>query len=201
MIALLSMARPREFDTDKALAKAMDVFWQFGYSDATLPDLLEGMSLTRGSLYKAFKDKKSLFLIVLSNYDEQAVSDAVALLTNPDQDGLDRITALFDSIVATVEAGDRRGCLLCSTIAGPASYDSEIAEYAVKSLDRMYAAFQVALEASPARAGAVRLSHLLVTQYVGLQIMSQSSIPVSTVKQNVEALKMLCAGELIPRTD
>ena len=195
------MARPREFDIDKALAKAMDVFWQHGYSGATLPDLLEGMNLTRGSLYKAFKDKKSLFLIVLRNYDEQAVSDAVTVLTNSDQGGLDRIMALFDSIVATVEAGDRRGCLLCSTIAGPASYDSDIADCAVKSLDRMHAAFRVAIEASSTRASAECLSHLLVTQYVGMQIMSQSSVPSSTIKQNVEALKMLCAGELTPRTD
>ena len=45
------------------------VFWQKGYEDASLPDLLEGMGLTRGSLYKAFKDKKSLFLKVLERYD------------------------------------------------------------------------------------------------------------------------------------
>jgi len=36
------MARPREFDTGIALAKAMGVFGEHGYDDATLPDLLAG---------------------------------------------------------------------------------------------------------------------------------------------------------------
>ena len=64
------MARPREFDIDTALARALDVFWEKGYGDASLPDLLEGMKLTRGSLYKAFADKETLYLRVLERYDE-----------------------------------------------------------------------------------------------------------------------------------
>ena len=54
------MARPREFDTDVALSGAMDVFWEHGYEGASLPDLLIGMHLTRGSLYKAFNGEKTL---------------------------------------------------------------------------------------------------------------------------------------------
>ncbi|MEP2027285.1 MAG: TetR/AcrR family transcriptional regulator [Paracoccaceae bacterium] len=185
------MARPREFETNKALAKAMDVFWQRGYSDATLPDLLAGMNLTRGSLYKAFKDKKSLFLLVLSNYDEQAVGEAVDLLTNPEQDGLERISELFGSIVLRTVAGDRRGCLLCSAISGPASYDSDIAEHALRSLDRMRGAFQVALQASMSSSDATRYTPMLVSQYVGLQVMSQSSVPASMIRDSVEAIGLV----------
>ena len=185
------MARPREFDTDDALAKAMGVFWEHGYADATMPALLDGMSLTRGSLYKAFKDKKSLYLLVLANYDEQAVSDAVVLLANTKLDGRDRIFALFDSIANTVEAGDRRGCLLCSAVAGPAGYDSDIASHAAKSLDRLRVAFQSALDASKIVEDAEPLAQLLVTQYVGLRILSRTSISASVIRQNVEALRGL----------
>ena len=52
------MARPREFDEAEVIRLAADVFWQKGYQDAALPDLLAGMKLTRGSLYKAFGEKK-----------------------------------------------------------------------------------------------------------------------------------------------
>ena len=76
------MARPRSFDTDVAVEKAMQVFWTHGYEGASLPDLLEGMGLTRGSLYKAFTDKKSLFLKVLEHYEGKAVQSGVALLTD-----------------------------------------------------------------------------------------------------------------------
>ena len=85
------MARPRAFDTDLALDRAMDVFWELGYEEATLPDLLSGMQLTRGSLYKAFKDKKSLFLITLDRYEKHSVADAVAQLADTSiPDGWDR---------------------------------------------------------------------------------------------------------------
>jgi hypothetical protein len=42
------MARPREFDTGKAIEKAMQVFWEKGHGPA-LPDLLDGMEIARGS--------------------------------------------------------------------------------------------------------------------------------------------------------
>ena len=66
------MARPRVFDTDVALSGAMDVFWEHGYEGASQPYLLIGMHLTRGSLYKSFNDKKSLFLTVLNRYEDSA---------------------------------------------------------------------------------------------------------------------------------
>ena len=185
------MARSREFDTDIALAKAMDVFWELGYSEATLPDLLAGMNLTRGSFYKAFKGKKALFLRILNDYDEQAVSDAVSHLTAPEHDGWDRIFMLFDYIADAVDAGDRRGCLLCSAVAGPAVYDADIAAFATKSLNRMHVAFQRALQDTTPPDDVDPLAHLLVTQYIGLRIMARTNVPASTLKQNAQALRRI----------
>ena len=185
------MARPREFDTDETLARAMDVFWEAGYAEAKLPDLLAGMNLSRGSLYKAFKDKKSLFLLVLDQYDEQAVSAAITLLTESRRDGWERVFSIFEMIEKAVDGGDRRGCLLCSAIAGPASYDGGIAAFANKSLDRMRVAFEQAITDSANPRDAANLAHFLVTQYVGLRIMSRTSVSPALIKKNVKALKNL----------
>lgn len=179
------MARPREFDTDTALNAAMDVFWEHGYEGASLPDLLEGMSLTRGSLYKAFKDKKSLFLTVLDRYDDAAVDAAVAFLSDDTiPDGWTRIMQLMETIPEAVASGDHRGCLLCSAAAGPAFYDTEIAAQVHKSLEKMRAAFSVAL-------GHEHLSDLLVSQYVGLRILSRSNISPQNLRDSVAALSGL----------
>ncbi|WP_312861900.1 TetR/AcrR family transcriptional regulator [Rhizobium sp. BK650] len=51
----------------------MDVFWNRGYYDASLPDLLEGMDLSRGSFYKAFVDKRGAYLRALDAYIEDAI--------------------------------------------------------------------------------------------------------------------------------
>ena len=67
------MARPREFDIDEALERAMDVFWTKGYDGASLQDLLEAMNIARGSLYKAFQDKHSVYLAALDRYDRTEI--------------------------------------------------------------------------------------------------------------------------------
>lgn len=60
--------RPRTFDIDIALDNAMIVFRQKGFHASSIADLSEAMNLTAGSIYKAFKDKRSLFLRVFERY-------------------------------------------------------------------------------------------------------------------------------------
>jgi len=66
------MARTREFDEDEALWKAVLIFWQRGYTNTSLNDLVDGMGLQRSSLYRTFGDKESLFRRAVERYtDEQ----------------------------------------------------------------------------------------------------------------------------------
>lgn len=188
------MARPREFDTDEALANAMNVFWQHGYDAASLPVLLQGMGLTRGSLYKAFVDKKSLFLKVLNRYEIKAVDSAVALLATGPTDGVERINTLFQSVLEAVQNGDQRGCLLCSAAAGPSAVDADIAEVVQLQLRKMGEAFYLALTQSTSYIGSVEadrrnMAALLLSQYVGLRVMVRSKAPIEAIRESVKAIK------------
>jgi AcrR family transcriptional regulator len=60
--------RPREFDAEKALDKAMRVFWKKGFEGASLPDLTRAMGINRPSLYAAFGKKEELFRKALDHY-------------------------------------------------------------------------------------------------------------------------------------
>jgi len=62
--------RPREFDVDKALDRALKVFWRKGYEGASLPNLTKAMGINRPSLYAAFGNKESLFRKALDRYVE-----------------------------------------------------------------------------------------------------------------------------------
>src|SRR3954454_20321978 len=66
--------RPRGFDTEAAVERAMNVFWSRGYHATALPDLLRATGLSRGSLYAAFGDKHSLFLRALDRYIADALT-------------------------------------------------------------------------------------------------------------------------------
>src|SRR5580700_7689178 len=62
------MGRPREFDTDAALEKAMRLFWAHGYEGTSVGDLTGTLGISRPSLYAAFGDKQSLFRAALGRY-------------------------------------------------------------------------------------------------------------------------------------
>jgi AcrR family transcriptional regulator len=64
----MSIGRPRAFDIDEALERAMKVFWQKGYEGASLPDLTKAMGINRPSLYAAFGNKEALFRKAIDRY-------------------------------------------------------------------------------------------------------------------------------------
>src|SRR4030081_3217877 len=64
----MAMGRPREFDPDQALDRALRVFWRSGYEGASMADLTEAMGITKPSLYAAFGNKEELFRKALDRY-------------------------------------------------------------------------------------------------------------------------------------
>lgn len=188
------MARPREFDPEIALAGAMETFWQYGYEASSLPRILSGMGLTKGSFYKAFVDKKSLFIQILDRYKAEAVNPAIALLEDETKgDGITRIELLFNTIVSAVENGDRRGCLLCSTVATPAYLETEITDRADVLVKEMHSGFVSALKSSSIAPDQIEnLAHMLISQYVGMQVLSRSDTRAENLGKSSNALiKML----------
>jgi len=172
------MARPREFDLEKAVEKAMSVFWEMGYSGTSLPDLLSAIGIARGSLYKAFGSKRNLFLKVLDLYEMKFIEPATVRLKDTSIDGDERIKSVFSGALSAVKGGDRRGCLLCNTAAGTNAEDAEIAQLVNRQLQRLTAGFAIALKDVAAfkdRTDQERLSEAesLTLSYVGLRVMTR----------------------------
>jgi AcrR family transcriptional regulator len=66
--------RPRSFDIDDAIEKAMVVFWSKGYENASIPDLTAAIGINRPSLYAAFESKENLFRLALDRYRKDPAS-------------------------------------------------------------------------------------------------------------------------------
>lgn len=65
------VGRPRAFDMDTALEKALEVFWRKGYDGTSLTDLTEAMGINKPSLYAAFGNKEQLFLKAIELYESR----------------------------------------------------------------------------------------------------------------------------------
>jgi AcrR family transcriptional regulator len=68
-ITARSKGRPRGFDRNLALHKALEVFWQRGFDPTTVGDLCAAMEINPPSLYAAFGNKSALFMEAVSRYE------------------------------------------------------------------------------------------------------------------------------------
>ena len=115
------MGRPREFDEDQALEKAMEVFWAKGYEASSLCDLTQAMGLSRSSFYEAFGSKHDLFLATIERYCNSAGGRFAEMLRRSPP-GRAAIAAVFAAAIdKALGDGDTRGCYLgnCSTQVAP----------------------------------------------------------------------------------
>lgn len=64
------MARPREFDKDQVIERAMLMFWEQGYEATSIRNLIETMGISSSSMYEAFGDKRGVFLAALARFCE-----------------------------------------------------------------------------------------------------------------------------------
>jgi TetR/AcrR family transcriptional repressor of nem operon len=139
------MPRPREFDREKALQQAMELFWCQGYEATSVQSLGAAMGLNPGSLYNAFTDKHTLFLEALRCYQEREYRVACDLFAGP-ATGRAAIARFFTLVVAQDSADpDHKGCLMVNSAAELADRDPEVRARVASSRSQMTALFRDAI--------------------------------------------------------
>ena len=103
--------RPREFDIEQALDRALRVFWRKGYEGTTLLELTRAMGINRPSLYAAFGSKEGLFRKALDRYAEGPAGYVRAALNEPTARAV--VERLLEGTIEVVtDRRNPRGCLL-----------------------------------------------------------------------------------------
>ena len=121
------MGRPREFEMEQVLDAALEAFWAGGYHATSLTDLENATGLKRGSLYKAFPDKKAIFLAAVERYRQYGRGITAKIRAKGDTPR--QALANFFTAIASQSCGPdgRKGCFFVNTIAETSNRDPEIA--------------------------------------------------------------------------
>ncbi|MBO9547143.1 TetR/AcrR family transcriptional regulator [Caulobacter sp.] len=175
-----SPGRPREFELEEAVRKAKEVFWDRGYHDASLPDLLDGMGLSRGSFYKAFGDKKGVFVRALDAYIEDALREVGEVLGAQGSPLSAIRNALLRNADQSFGAEGLRGCFVVLTATEMLPGDEEVSGRVASLFQRLQDLYakaiiraQAAGEIDPRR-DAPTLARFLVCQIQGMRVLGKA---------------------------
>ena len=120
--------RPRQFEMVEAVDKAIPVLCERGFHGTSIHHLAEAMQLTVGSIYKAFKDKRGVFLAAFDRYRMIRRGKITESMAGAET-GRQKLRALLGlyAVSSHGESG-RRGCLVVGSVNEISTFDPEAAK-------------------------------------------------------------------------
>jgi len=185
------VGRPRAFDTEQALDRAMEVFWRQGYEGASLAELTAAMGITRTSMYAAFGNKEALFRQALDRYAGGPAGYVRRALEQPTARAVAE-HLLEGAILTTTGRGGPAGCLsvqgaLATGAAGQAARDALITwrRKGEKALRERFVR-AVAEGDLPPHADPATLARYLVTVVYGIAVEAATGTPRVALRQIID---------------
>lgn len=175
------MARPKEFDRDKALEKAIKIFADHGFEGASTEMLLNAMGLSRQSMYDTFGTKRDLFLQALRTYNKENADRIIQDLNRP----VEPLMALECALQGFVERSRRypnASCLSVQAICEFGLRDREIMSIGSIERSSLLGAFTRVIESGQAN-GSIRsniepsiAADFIVASLAGLRVSARSGL-------------------------
>ncbi|MDT8382777.1 MAG: TetR family transcriptional regulator C-terminal domain-containing protein [Gammaproteobacteria bacterium] len=188
------MPRPIEFDRDDTLRRAMTVFWRQGYHATSIRDLIAATQLQPGSLYGAFRNKRSLFIAALDAYFA-GIRERIQACLHTQHSPLGQLRVFFDRLIdEAVADADSKGCLLVNTLLEMPAEDAEINQRVCAMFTEVEAEFERVLREARDRGelaadrDPVALARLLIVGIYGLRVYHKTRPGAACLHEIVDGL-------------
>ena len=123
------MARPREFNPNKVLQIAIELFWMKGYFDSSVDEVVRRSGVAKYGIYGTFGSKRELFIKALNQYASDRHRDIQSPIRKPDA-SLPEIQQFFKRAVKIITQDEaRRGCMIVNTGVELGFKDAEIRDF------------------------------------------------------------------------
>jgi TetR/AcrR family transcriptional regulator, transcriptional repressor for nem operon len=131
------MARTKDFDEHEVLCKAIQVFWHKGYNGTSMQDLVDGLGISRSSLYDTYTDKHTLFLKALEAYQSSGSARMLQIIDS----SASAKEAIAKLLVFTIEEllndEQQKGCFIVNANIEVAPHDTEVSNLVCRNDEEM----------------------------------------------------------------
>jgi AcrR family transcriptional regulator len=195
--------RPRAYEPEVALARALDLFRKDGFAATSLDELSAATGMNRPSLYGAFGDKRALYIKSYERYRADARAAMADIFKDelPIRKRLQRIYAVALDIYLSGEAGPR-GCFTVMTAASEAVADPDIRAMVLEGFGELDKAFAICFRRAkehgelPASADADVLAQMASATIHTIAIRARARVPRRQLEDIVRgAIDLMCGAE------
>ncbi|MFJ4851115.1 MULTISPECIES: TetR/AcrR family transcriptional regulator [unclassified Streptomyces] len=199
------MGRKRGFDETVVLDVVRDRFWTTGFAGTSTYDLMDATGLGKGSIYKAFGNKRELYVRVFADYCQGLVAQARDQLQDGPRAVLSSPVARLEQYLVSIASAfaaesPHRGCFLTKATADLAGEDEKVAQVARRAFDELAGIFAATIrDAQTAgevadHADADALGYVLLSVIRGIDSIAKAGVDAATLERTARS-----AVALVPR--
>lgn len=183
--------RPKCFDEQEALQKAMLLFWKYGYEATSMSDLTKALNLTAPSIYSAFGDKSQLFHACLDYYLKHEACPLDLIFQQAETAKVAIELYLYENLKKLLQQNKPSGCMLvtatmnCSQEHQPLQHDLLLKRQQVK--DKIYQRLQQGIRDQDLRpdANIQAMTDYYATVIQGLTMQARDGVSIEQLEEVV----------------
>lgn len=186
------MARPKDFDEEEVLAKAIQVFWLKGYQGTSMQDLVNALGISRSSLYDTYTDKHTLFLKALERYRELASRQLQEILQR-DATAIQTLRTLLEMVTSEMRRDrQHKGCFILNAGVEVAATDEAVGRVVCDNDRQMENIFREVVQKGKDsgeirnQADARSLARFLLNAVKGMRVTARSTTDKSVFRDIID---------------